>query len=364
MAVPPSRPTDALLGERDRTIDCLRGIAILLVVLYHWLVRWTVPEFEHDVTAWRHVHSPVFLLGRYGVQIFFVISGFVIAMTLMRSASALEFAARRFARLFPALLLAASLTFAVSRLHDPFALGVGFRDYLLNLTFIGSMLGAELVDSAYWTLSVEVRFYAFAALCWFVLRERFWIGLIGFALLALAADMMEPRLGKLFLRDYNAFFLLGVALWQIRRGVGAGRGRVSAGFLVAMAVLAYGMTAGQFHEAGLPDWAPHAFVLGAMVLVVLALGGRLRLNSRWLAWVGLVSYSLYLLHQILGIHMIRALRLLDLPDVVVFPLTLATFLAASHLAFTFVERPGRRAIMALWRRTAAALPQMRRQPAE
>ena len=82
-----------------------------------------------------------------------MISGVVIAMTLIKSRDMLEFGYRRVSRLYPAFILAATFTFLISHLFGSPPLQASLKDYLLTLTFVGENLGGHYVDGAYWSLA-------------------------------------------------------------------------------------------------------------------------------------------------------------------------------------------------------------------
>ena len=88
-------------------LDALRGIAAVAVVAYHYTTRYA----EQIGHAGGLPLSIAF--GNYGVQLFFLISGFVIFMTLERTRSAMDFVVSRFSRLFPAYWAAMAITAAV-----------------------------------------------------------------------------------------------------------------------------------------------------------------------------------------------------------------------------------------------------------
>lgn len=90
-------------------LDGLRGLAILLVVVYHLFARWAELVPWGDSTA-----VPIVRTGYHGVELFFLISGFVILMTLERSPNLFSFAWRRWLRLFPAMLICSALIFATA----------------------------------------------------------------------------------------------------------------------------------------------------------------------------------------------------------------------------------------------------------
>ncbi len=147
-------------------LDGLRGVAILMVLLFHAYARW--PDrlpFGHDLAV-----SPL-AQGWAGVELFFIISGFVIFMTLERSHSLADFAARRWRRLFPAMLAATVLIVVTAPLLPDRPQGpIGAAGVLPGLLFVDPKWWAVLrldvvpIEGAFWSLFVEVQFYAVAGL--------------------------------------------------------------------------------------------------------------------------------------------------------------------------------------------------------
>ncbi len=162
--------------KRINYLDGHRGIAILLVVFYHAFFRWS------EIVPYGNAVSE-FLLFKYGflgVQLFFLISGFVILMTLERCQRFPEFVYHRWLRLFPAMLICSLLIFLTAPLlperpnGSPQAL-----DLIPGLTFIepyllGKFTGLpfESIENAFWSLYVEFKFYIIAAIAYFLWGSR------------------------------------------------------------------------------------------------------------------------------------------------------------------------------------------------
>src|SRR5579864_8086350 len=93
--------------QRIESLDSLRGLAVLMVLFFHYTCRFQPAYYGYP-------SRPAIALpfGNLGVQLFFVISGFVITMTLVRCESQFEFLWKRFARLYPAYWFAVTLTFS------------------------------------------------------------------------------------------------------------------------------------------------------------------------------------------------------------------------------------------------------------
>ncbi|MET8402641.1 acyltransferase [Streptomyces sp900116325] len=144
-------------------IDGIRLVAALMVALHHYVgtsrvdrpgnAFWGRPVSEIMPTVFRFAS-----FGWIGVEIFFVISGFVICMSCW-GRTPKDFFVSRVIRLYPAYWVAVALTVVVLvALPGVWGRPQG-RDILLNLTMLQSGSGVANVDAVYWTLWSELRFY-------------------------------------------------------------------------------------------------------------------------------------------------------------------------------------------------------------
>ena len=140
--------------ERLGGLDALRGSR--RSVSYSIIFTW----YYGQGVSYYFAPSFSFPLGRYGVDLFFVISGFVIFMTLNRSANIRAFAVSRFARLYPVFWTAVGIAVAARALDGKLRMSSG--DILANLTMVPELFGAPFVDGVYWTLFYELIFYILA----------------------------------------------------------------------------------------------------------------------------------------------------------------------------------------------------------
>ena len=156
-------------------LDGLRGIAIILVVLFHAYVGWPsqVPygNTYADVT--------VFKLGWLGVELFFLVSGFVISITLEKTESFSVFIYKRWLRLFPAMLIATVLIYATLAIfHErPDGVPPSLLSALPGLTLMNwwpKLLNIEVpqLEVAFWTLYIEFKFYVVAGLTYYFLGKN------------------------------------------------------------------------------------------------------------------------------------------------------------------------------------------------
>lgn len=234
-------------GYRLDRLDGLRGFAALLVVTFHFTSRWTLES--HGATLYPYgdglYQAMPWLMyaGFFGVSLFFLVSGFVIIMTLQRCSGIAEFGVRRMSRLWPTMLVCATLTtFLVngSRIYDELP-GVAHWqvnpvEYFSSIIFVdpaftGQLLGIEglrWVDGVYWTLWVEVRFYALIAIIyWIAGRTAFgwvWLGVQALSSALLAMAVINPGAGgaalNLVFQPYFLFwFTLGICAWYAWQGM-------------------------------------------------------------------------------------------------------------------------------------------------
>lgn len=221
-----SRPATLSAGtapsgrQRLTEIDSLRGIAAISVMLFHYTVI-----YPGMFPAQRSVNA-AFELGTYGVFLFFAISGFVISLTLHATPTVMDFAVKRFARLFPLYWAAVALTTCVVQLSGMALLQVPAPVVLINLSMLQGFLLVPNVDGVYWTLTVELAFYVCAAGIWFRLGFRrlepvllCWLLI---SLLAHLSDLLPYRLQMLLITQYNGFFVLGMLAYRVWAGKGAG----------------------------------------------------------------------------------------------------------------------------------------------
>ncbi len=334
---------------RLRALDGLRLIAALMVAAYHYGGR------DGDVSrAWgaspRHEFphlSAAFAYGCLGVQIFFVISGFVICMSgwgrPLRS-----FFASRAARLYPAYWAAIVLVTLVFALPWVTYRPVSASDALVNLTMLQQPAGAERVLGVCWTLWAEVRFYALFAL--FVVlpgatRRRVVLFCAVWTLMTVVTTASHVEfLRVVFMPEYASFFIGGIGLYLIHR---FGHDALSWGIVAVSFLLGqHYAVRGLWHPPN-PHYfsyrSPYVIIavlaLGYAAVAAVALGKARRVNWRWLPFAGALTYPFYLVHEHLGWVAIGGLhRGLGLPSYATFALTVALMLLLAWALHRCVER--------------------------
>ncbi|MFJ8209135.1 acyltransferase family protein [Streptomyces sp. NPDC096033] len=338
--------------RRLAVLDGIRILAALAVVFYHYVVlasAWGEPAAGVFPVAHRFA-----VYGWLGVEIFFLVSGFVICMSAWGRGLG-DFAVSRVARLFPAYWAGVLLTSLVLFFWPEVRAGAKFSDIVANLSMLQGGLGVPNVDDAYWTLFVELKFYALFALV--VMRGVTYRNCLLFCGIWTLAGVVAPTVDDGLLSFFampsaSPYFIAGMAFHLMRRfGPNAVLWMVvGVQFLLAQHYLHDRMVSslGEAVTARTPLWPAHVIVLlGFAVMAALALGALDGIRWRWLPHAGAVSYPLYLIHMMVGLTVIHHFR----DRVAPVPLALGTGGCVLLLAWALhrlVERP-------LGRRLGAAL---------
>lgn len=351
----PGAPAGQVIG-----LDALRFAAAGLVMLYHLAcTAWLVPSSEAAGLLAAPVGFPgplpallpLSASGWIGVPIFFVISGFVIAYTAT-GATPRRFLESRALRLLPCAWFCASVTFVLALGFAPEGVAELTGRYLKTLVLFPA---PRWIDGVYWTLGIEISFYAFVfALLALGRTDRLepavaCLGLASALAWCLAATPLVPgldvlistRIAKLLLVTHGCEFALGVVIWAASRSGWTGRRLAVAALCLTGSLLQIGYDA-RFtrHSLGLDPaaWAPLAVplglylgFLGLFLLSVRTNEHLLRMLGRGapaLRAIGLSTYPLYLLHTFVGVLAMRAMLALGLDPLA----SLAAGIAAAVLA--------------------------------
>lgn len=328
--------------NRLHELDALRGIAALVVVLYHYTARYGEVYSPHLSPQWA------FEWGKYGVHLFFMISGFVIFMTLGRTKSGSDFLVARFARLYPAYWAAVLLTSVVVHAAELPGRTYPWWVTLVNLTMIQNWLGVQSIDGVYWSLSLELSFYGWIWLALVTGRLRqIWIACFVAALVAFSIGWAEQHewfrlywpFRPVLLIGNAHLFLAGMAFYRLYH---EGWRKVPSAWLLIGMGIATEFVLGTM-ESGM-------VVLFCTAVFACLIRGYLRVLA-WqpLLYLGAISYCLYLVHQNIGYAVIRALLSASVQEpLILIGVPLAVSLLAAHAIHTLVEEPLGQKIRQWW----------------
>lgn len=283
--------------ERNKKIDGLRGIAMIMIVSYHMFYRYCQLFCDN---------APKLLLvdkwGVIGTTLFFLISGFFLAeyktTTLTDS---IRWILKKIFRLWPAYIVSITLCFIITNYFGLENRTVGITEYLLNAVFVNGFIGVKYVDSAHWYLTSIIACYICIACIKLVRVKRKSTMLFLWLILNAIFLLLYNKMGGIWslflfklLGSYDcAIVISGIAInWILKN-----KKRID-GYLLLLSGLVY-MTIFQS--------IMYAFVLlsSIIVLLIVLCTEIPYIDNHVLCWLGAISYSVYVSHQNIGFVLIN-----------------------------------------------------------
>jgi peptidoglycan/LPS O-acetylase OafA/YrhL len=292
-------------SNRFYEIDLLRFFAALSVVAYHY----TFLGFAANRMSVPYAFfAPVSKYGYLGVNLFFIISGFVILNTALRK-SPKNFMLSRFVRLYPGFWVCCTLTFAAMLIAGG-THHTGLGAYFVNMTMLNEFVGVKSIDNVYWSLSYEIVFYTLIfglLVIGKISKIKVFLGVWLFLSLmfyAAGPDYFQ-FLRFVLLPNYSAYFIAGAVFFLINA---EGLDFYKAFLLVASYFLAL-IYSNEYINYLTNDYNAH-FDLSVVAICIasfyfifyLISTHRTKfISSPKFAAIGLLTYPVYLLHQNIGL---------------------------------------------------------------
>ncbi len=356
----PARTARAAPAERRgrgrlRELDLLRFVAALAVMAHHFT---GVPQgsWNGDPRVIFPSLSVVTRFGHLGVNLFFLISGFVILMSAWGRTPG-DFAISRVVRLFPAYWFGVVLSFVLFEIPGLVGAPLGARSrFLPNLTMLQEGVGAGSMELPYWTLWVEIHFYLLIAL--FVWRGVTYGRCVGVMAAWLFAGVLAQEGGSQLLKsvlivDWAPYFIAGMAFFLIHR--------YGSNLVLWLLVGACWALAVYYSLRAVLPWQAwpgvHQYVFPAVITAIFGVMALVALHGlAWLSWrrlpaLGALTYPLYLLHETVSRVVIKQLDWRMDPRGVL-AIAVVSTLASAYLVYRFVERPVQRWLRAGLRHAA------------
>lgn len=365
-------------NQRIDILDGFRTLAIIPVVFFHFFTRWTQPF--NDVSLYPYGSDyDYFLFGKLGVQFFFIISGFVIIYTLEKTKTFGQFWIRRFIRLWPTMMVASAITFAVIYFFDYagyFAANGQIQNFLSSITFLPpwkletifrGKMSFEYIDGAYWSLWFEIMFYTLCSAVFFIQTKKFFRNFILVSFLIIIggtiADIIADT-GQLFgiainanstiikavsypfisfpLHRHLVFFQLGVFfyhLFKAKQGQYTINGFFKATFALSFVGFAY---YSYYHYLHSFDTMNIYIIMAVFVLMLVLFFGFIYtpkllkfFETSLMVKIGISSYFLYLIHQNIGGVILNHIKNEPWADNIFVPLALIVVFIIVSIAFTY-----------------------------
>ena len=313
-----------LKSPRIEVLDFLRGAASLGVALYH---------FCNILDA--GVLKSISEYGRFGVQVFFVISGFIIPYSLFRSEYKWKdfsvFIIKRLTRLDPPYIVTLAIIVGLGVLswYIPFQNGevfsVSLAQVLLHFGYVNVFFGYPWLNDVFWTLAIEFQYYLLVGLAFPLLFSKSRVLRLG-SICVLGSTVYLVPSGR-FVFHYMFLFLLGILTCQFKLSK---LGRAEYSILVALII---GLS---IDALAIPSTIAGGIAVFTILFVEIS-------NPVW-KLLGNISYSLYLVHSPIGrraLNVIIRLFHIQTETGKVFGIVLATgvSIAAAYVLYRLVEKP-------------------------
>ncbi|MFT3681918.1 MAG: acyltransferase [Ferruginibacter sp.] len=290
--------------SRFRELDVLRGIAALFVVFFH--LTMNEPQYKH-----------IFKLGVTGVELFFMISGFVIFMSLQKISSSAAFVINRISRLYPTYWTAVTFSLLLHLLFQylthNLALKSLFIKYIGNMTMFQFYMKIYNLESPYWTLIIEMLFYILILIL-FHFKLLKWVKHIFFVLslttvisIAFAFDnfWVKTIISQIPLFQFIPLFFAGILFYKIYSGE---KRKNSWNYLLVIFCLVSQQLLFQYAGGSrrFISWTEYNLILTfyfILFTIIINLDANFIIN-RFTLFFGKISFALYLTHKYVSLKYI------------------------------------------------------------
>lgn len=321
---------ETMLSGKIPVLDTLRAFAALSVCLYHFICTTT----GYIETQWV---LTVFSFGKYGVQMFFVISGFVIPWAMYKAgykfSNFFTFLLKRLARLEPPYIVSLILAIVVLLARNYFIASDGSLEpvsitrVLLHFGYLIPFFNNfHWINQVYWTLAIEFQYYLFIAFIFVPLVSGGIYARLCVYLVLLASGFNSSTA---FLPHWLPVFLLGV---------------------LAFLFLSNNITKVEFNIVTALTLIIGVFIyeIGELVYMIIPVVAILYFgNKEWSAgnFFGKMSYSIYLIHPVIGATLINVLsHKIQNPSGKVFVILLGVLVTimGAWIMYLIIEKPSKK----------------------
>ncbi len=330
------------MKEKIGAINLLRFMAAVGVLLYHYTFMFYQRGFTYaDFGVGRYM----FQYGYLGVDLFFIISGFVIALSA-EGRSLGKFLTSRLARLYPIFWVCVTITslallFGGHLIHSHISLG----RYLAGMTMIPGLFNQEIVDGSYWSLVIELKFYFFI----FILIALGLFKKIEFISRIITIGLAGAVLFYTLPINWIANFMAGIVFYKIYTESITKERFIHLALLLAINIHFVIYQIADLEAGYHVMFNPYIISLHIVTFYLLFLGISLKKivfrNTKILNVAGLLTYPIYLLHQQLGQIFFKIYEAASIPLYISAPIVILFIFSLSYIVHTLFEESGRKIII-------------------
>jgi len=303
--------------ERYYILDAVRFFAGMAVLFYHFFSSGpsdTVVDISKQfvpISEFPELY-PLLKFGFLGVNLFFIISGFVIFASALNR-NAISFAILRWIRLYPTYWAAILLTTLAHYFYNADIFNISLPQFIANLTMLNDYMGFKNIDPVYWTLHVELQFYAciFALILLKALNHyKIWLTIWLLACTLYAFTAQPFFLSWIISPDYSSYFISGAVFYLARK-------QGYDWFLITILFFSYILTLVSISaqvdlytvNTTVFDKVTGAAIVSLFYIFFLFFSvGKFNINkSKILLLLGGITYPLYLIHLVVGRRLMDSL---------------------------------------------------------
>ena len=296
--------------NRIYQIDLFRFLAALFVVFFHYFFRGYSADKMSNLN-FSEIGN-FFKYGYLGVDIFFIISGFVISLSI-RDRSLINFFISRISRLYPIYWISVLFTFIVIIFFGAPRYVADTKQFIANLTMFQNYMGIESMDAVYWTLYIEMKFYIFVIGSYLILNKFKEIKLDYLIYSWLSLSLIYPFLDKIsfiniadhfFFFNWSSYFISGIIFYQIYKS------KLNSKYAILLSIsflLSLYHAISRIKESVLhynTEFSPYVIsvIIVLFYLLMLAVSCKKlnNINYPGLTKIGILTYPLYLIHENIG----------------------------------------------------------------
>jgi peptidoglycan/LPS O-acetylase OafA/YrhL len=340
--------------KRILELDAIRALSCLNLLLFHF--TWVYQEKYGFASPLGFT----FPYGKYGVQLFFMLSGLVNAMTLLSKRKPGDFLAARCIRILPSYWLVIAMNVVLFAFIPMYGVTPSVDATAANLSTLPMLLGYENMEPVTWTLQVEMLFYAFlmTLLITGLLDKPFRTMMVAISVCLISCTGFNwfhgaypestwngtfRTIDQLFFMRNMPLFAMGILLNELR----SKRGKA---WVLWLGIVASGIV---FHAIDLRGHNPAATVLMFGLLTASAYGKVPILRWKPLIYISFISYSLYFFHNNLGSLLMSVLESFACPPIVAVILATAFSIAVGGAITHWFEQPITKKLRVCWTQVKA-----------
>jgi peptidoglycan/LPS O-acetylase OafA/YrhL len=316
--------------NRIASLDFCRVLASISVIIFHYTINFSAPYYSYS-----EPFSELFKMLVPSVQLFFMLSGYLITKSLWNTKTIKNFYIKRFAKIYPTYILCILITFIIISILGLPGREASLLDLMSNFVFLNDFKRFNSVDGAYWSLIVEVKFYLIAGFLYFLSKEKFLKNFLLFASIGLFLFWGSRYIGfksfayfvnKFFICNQLAYFLVGIIAITIEKEKISHPIKI---WCLSVILSSYLIIKWSFIQ--------NIYLISSLVIFMTCLKFRNIKVPSIITWLASISYPLYLLHQNIGVSIIRYLKDYISNDYLKIVFTFFIMVTISWLIFKFFE---------------------------